>query len=342
MYTKNGTDKGDSENSSKDSRYSQSSSSTCKMANAQQDTEIDMEALNQGSETTFDTSSVVEFPPLPSPSRVAADNRQKGTTRKTSTTEIEVDPPQQTASTNEEHQTGASTMEATRNKEMAPTTNPARAISDNTRNHNQGKGTTNPIRPAYICQQRATHHPPSRPLINPCITRPPNDKNTDDQNHCPTLDKAIALKRGDTRLHIHQYDLRIKVKACQTEEGEFRCVQQCLQKFFDIVPQTDNSSTIPPYFELNRADRTVPDINSAYLILALDSLESIKRYFSRLSQRNDKGNLYYSLILAQNVSFTEFMGKARSSLMNLDNGIFPKACDHERTAKIGLLLYSTR
>ncbi len=36
------------------------------------------------------------------------------------------------------------------------------------------------------------------------------------------------------------------------------------------------------------------------------------------------------------------MDKARSSLMNLDYGIFPRACDHERTAEIGWLLYSTR
>jgi len=82
--------------------------------------------------------------------------------------------------------------------------------------------------------------------------------------------------------------LGIKIKACQTEDEEFRCLQQCVQKFFDIVLQVDNSSTIPPYFELDRADKTVPDVNQAYPILALDSLETVKRYFSRSSQRNDK------------------------------------------------------
>jgi hypothetical protein len=35
------------------------------------------------------------------------------------------------------------------------------------------------------------------------------------------------------------------------------------------------------------------------------------------------------------------MDKARSSLMNLDYGIFPKACNSERMAEIGWLLYST-
>jgi len=61
-----------------------------------------------------------------------------------------------------------------------------------------------------------------------------------------------------------------------------------------------------------------------------------------LSPRNDKGNMYCRLILAQNISFHDFMDKASSSLMNLDYGIFSKACDHERTAEIGWLLYSTR
>jgi hypothetical protein len=36
------------------------------------------------------------------------------------------------------------------------------------------------------------------------------------------------------------------------------------------------------------------------------------------------------------------MDKARASLMNLDYGLFPKACDHECTSEIGWLLYSAR
>jgi hypothetical protein len=156
------------------------------------------------------------------------------------------------------------------------------------------------------------------------------------------LDKPILLKRGVTRSHVHRYDLRIKVKTSQSDDEEFKIVQQCLQKFLDITLQADSSSTIPPYYELDRADKTVPDINNAYSISSLDSLETIKRYFTRHSPRNDKGNMYCSLILAQNTSFHDFMDKARSSLMNLDYCIFTKACDHERTSEIGWLLYSTR
>jgi hypothetical protein len=112
-------------------------------------------------------------------------------------------------------------------------------------------------------------------------------------------------------------------------------------KFFDIAIQADSSSTIPPYYELDRADKIVPDIKNVYSIFSLDPMETIKRYFLRLSPRNDKGNMYCSLILAQNISFHDFMDKARSSLMNLDYGIFSKVCDHERTSEIGWLLYST-
>jgi hypothetical protein len=36
------------------------------------------------------------------------------------------------------------------------------------------------------------------------------------------------------------------------------------------------------------------------------------------------------------------MDLARSSLMNMDYGLFPKASDHETAAEIGWLLYYTR
>jgi len=51
--------------------------------------------------------------------------------------------------------------------------------------------------------------------------------------------------------------------------------------------------------------------------------------------------MYCSVILAQNITFHEFMDKPRLALINLDYKIFPKASDHEETAEIGWLLYST-
>jgi hypothetical protein len=155
------------------------------------------------------------------------------------------------------------------------------------------------------------------------------------------LDKAIHVKKGLTRNHLHRYDLRIKVKATKTEVEEFTALQQAFMKFFDICLQADQLSIIPPYFELDRKDKTVLDLSSKFSVSELDSTALLKRYFSRLSAWNDKGNVYCSLILGQNVSFHEFMDKARLALTKLDYGLFPKACDHEETSDVGWLLYST-
>jgi hypothetical protein len=43
-------------------------------------------------------------------------------------------------------------------------------------------------------------------------------------------------------------------------------MQQSLQKVFDIAIQADNSSTIPPYFEVDHLDRTIPDLNASFSI----------------------------------------------------------------------------
>jgi hypothetical protein len=47
------------------------------------------------------------------------------------------------------------------------------------------------------------------------------------------------------------------------------------------------------------------------------------------------------LILAKNITFY-IMDKARQAFINLKYGSFPKASDHEETAEVGWLLYSTR
>jgi len=132
------------------------------------------------------------------------------------------------------------------------------------------------------------------------------------------LDQAIILKCGVSWPHVHRYNLRIKVKKTDSEEEELTALWQALQKFLDIALQADPSSIIPPFFALDRNDRTVPDLSSTFPLTSLDSLPLIKHYFSKLSTRNDKGNVYCSLVLAQSVSFHEFMDKACSSLINLD------------------------
>ncbi len=155
-------------------------------------------------------------------------------------------------------------------------------------------------------------------------------------------DKPIMLKKGMLRNHIHRYTLRIKIISSKSEEEEQSLVQKTLHKFFDIVLQGDNKSLIPPYFELDRVDNSVPDISSMFKVEALDSYYSLKRYFSRLSPRTEEGFVWCSIILAQSVSFNTFMEKTRHSLENQSFSLWPKASDHELAADIGWLLYSTR
>jgi hypothetical protein len=131
------------------------------------------------------------------------------------------------------------------------------------------------------------------------------------------------------------------VKATKSEDEEHVALQQALQKFLDIAVQDDPSTIVPPYFELDCNEKTISDLSVKYKVSELDSIPSLKMYFSRLSSRNDQGGVSCSMILAQNITFNDFMEKARLHLINLDFGIFPKACDHEETSKVGWLLYST-
>jgi hypothetical protein len=110
----------------------------------------------------------------------------------------------------------------------------------------------------------------------------------------------------------------------------------------DITLQADSSTIIPPYFELDCNGKSVPYLTEKFKALDLDSLPSLKWFFSRLSNCNDQGNVYCSLIPAQQITFYEFMDRAWQTLVNLEYGLFPKACDHEDAAEVGWLLYSTR
>ncbi len=157
-----------------------------------------------------------------------------------------------------------------------------------------------------------------------------------------SIDKQISLKNGMLCPHIHRYTLRIKVISSKSEEDEQTLVQRTLKKFFDIFVQGDSKSIIPPYFDLDRADKSIPDLSSTFNVDALDSYYSLKRYFSRLSPRNKEGYVWSSIVLAQSISFATFMDKTRHSLENQDFSLWPKASDHELASNVGWLLYSTR
>jgi hypothetical protein len=149
------------------------------------------------------------------------------------------------------------------------------------------------------------------------------------------LDKAIALKKGLTRQHIHRYDLRIKVKLAKSEDEEVVVLQQALQKFCNIALQADPSTIIPPYFELDHNEKMIPDLSSKFKVGELDSIPSIKRYYSRLPNRSNQGDAYCSLILMQNITFYKFMDKARLLLINLNFRIFPRRVIMKKHQKWG-------
>jgi hypothetical protein len=119
-------------------------------------------------------------------------------------------------------------------------------------------------------------------------------------------------------------------------------VQDTLQRFLDIVLQADPKTIITPYLELDRYDKSVTDISGAFPVSSVDSYHALKKYFFRLSPRDDEGISWCSIILAQSLPFPIFMDKAKYSLENNDFSIWPKASDNENTTDAGWLLYSTR
>ncbi len=91
------------------------------------------------------------------------------------------------------------------------------------------------------------------------------------------------------------------MKVTKFKDEEQIAVLNTLQKFFEIVLQVDKSSIIPPFLELDRYDRSVLEISVSLPVAKIEPFSSVKRYFARISQRNDKGYIYFSLILAQNI-----------------------------------------
>jgi len=156
------------------------------------------------------------------------------------------------------------------------------------------------------------------------------------------MDKSIILKKQQIRAHIHRYTLRIKTTTPRSEEAEQQLIQTTLQKFLETVLQADSKAIIPPYLDLDRNDKNVPDISVALPVSSIDSFHSLKKYFFRLSNCNEAGHSWCSVILALSVLFSSFIEKVRHSLENQNFSLWPKASDNENAIDVGWLLYSTR
>jgi len=102
------------------------------------------------------------------------------------------------------------------------------------------------------------------------------------------VDKSVTLKKGMVRGHIHRYTLRFKTIKAKEEEDGHQIVKNTLQIFLDILLQADPKTIIPPYLELDRSDKTVPDLSNLFTVSSIDSHYALKKYFFHLSPREMK------------------------------------------------------
>ena len=127
-----------------------------------------------------------------------------------------------------------------------------------------------------------------------------------------------TLKKNNTRAYIHWYTLRFKTIASKSEEENHLVIIDTLQRFLATVLRAEPKTILPPYSDPNRNDKSVQDISSALPVSSIDSIHVLKKYFFRLSSRDEAGLNWCSIILAQSVPFSIFIEKARYSLKNSD------------------------
>jgi hypothetical protein len=156
------------------------------------------------------------------------------------------------------------------------------------------------------------------------------------------VDKIIQLKKNNFRQHTHRYTLRFKIIKPKSKDEGHQLIRDTLQRFLEIVLQAEPKSILPPYGELDRNDKSIQDLSSAFPISSLEGHHMVKKYFFRLSPRDKEGVCWCSIILAQPIPFSIFMDKAKYSLENNDFSLWIKALDNENTTDVGWLLYSTR
>jgi hypothetical protein len=155
------------------------------------------------------------------------------------------------------------------------------------------------------------------------------------------LDKPIILKNNETRRHVHRYDLRIGIKECRSEEEEQKLLQGLLEEFFDTMLSADKTIVIPPYYDLDRSNSTFDDISATLKISDIESFTRLKRYFSRLGNRNPAtGYIYCSCIIAASTPHSAIMTQVSQILQESKMSLWPRSSDHENVGRIGWLLYS--
>ena len=114
-----------------------------------------------------------------------------------------------------------------------------------------------------------------------------------------------------------------------------RLFRKLFKDFLEIVLQADPKTIIPPYLKLYRSDKSVSDLSTVFPVSAVSSFHVMKKYFFRLSNRDDNGFNWCSIILAQSIPFLTFMEKAKYSLENNDfslSGLRPQIMKMPQTS----------
>jgi hypothetical protein len=99
----------------------------------------------------------------------------------------------------------------------------------------------------------------------------------------------VCVGSNNTRSHIHRYTLHFKMVKPKAEEKGQQIIQDALQKFLEIALQADPTTILSPYLELDPADKSVPDLSTAFTVSSIDSFHALKMYFFRMSPRDDSG-----------------------------------------------------
>jgi hypothetical protein len=117
-----------------------------------------------------------------------------------------------------------------------------------------------------------------------------------------------------------------------------KLLQGLLEEFLDTMLSADKSIIIPPYYSNNS---TFQDLSVNFKISDLESFTKIKRYFSRLGNRNQNtGFVYWSCIIAASSPHNLLMTQVSQLLQESKLSLWLRSSDHENIGRIGWLLYS--
>jgi hypothetical protein len=138
------------------------------------------------------------------------------------------------------------------------------------------------------------------------------------------VDKIVTLKKNNSREHIHRYTLHFKTIQAKNDDESHQLVKETLQRFLEIVLQADSKTIIPPYLELDRNDKSVSDLSSLFSVSSVESFHTLKKYFFRLSARDEGGLNWCSIILAQSMPFEALLRRLNTLLRTTILAFGPK------------------